>query len=226
MHYLLLLIQWQKKHWQKIKKGTALAALASLFILNTNKAEDSPITPLPENYLYTAPTLDSRLYKTNLFPIQPKVNGIEIHHFIDYDKNGIYDIPRETRKSYTNSSSKYGVYVKENIPSFGFIGIIVPQHHYWNSEIDIVFSDITEGKSRNPINKKEKMDLTNINESNSYEGKPHGIITINLDKLKEAYLRTYGKKIEGKRDYSANIYRKDGKYSHWCFFRVDYSFNK
>ncbi len=194
-----------------LKNALVATAFASLSLFGAEKAEIQAL----RNRVESQALLDFVLLDS------PQIEGVQIHHVIDTNKDGIIQAPDEIKRIYLDSSLKYNLHIKEPIAPFGELRVFVPQHEYWGTSIDVT---LTQYAKNRPISntRTNLVDLAHINDTNSERGKPQGVVIIPLDKYRRNYEQVKESASTDKITYYLEIMGKNGA-SHFCSYTLDFS---
>ncbi len=152
----------------------------------------------------------------------PRINGIQVHHVIDKNSDGIIQAPEEIQRIYTDSSLKYHLVIKKPIPAQGMIVIYIPQDQYWKTTIDLRISESSIERTSSIKNYKNLIDLTQIDATNSDKGKSQTLVVLTSENRKRTYEQTRGKPLTEKVTYHITSFGGNGA-MHSCMFTVDYN---
>ena len=196
----------------RIMKSALMAAVFSTLTLRG--AEKTEALTLRDK-------IESRALLDLVLLDSPQIEGIQIHHVIDKNGDGIIQAPDEIVRIYLNQNLRYNLHIREPIPPFGQLRVFVPQHEYWGTSIDVTLTQYA--KNRSLSNKCTNIvDLTHTHDTNSYRGKPQGVTIIPLDEYRENYQQIRKSASADKITYYLTIMGKNGV-SHSCSYTLDFS---
>lgn len=152
---------------------------------------------------------------------KPRIQNVHVHHLYDENNDGTY-MELEGLAQVHVGTSKSTLFIREPLPGEGALGVYVPQEGYWGKNIIAKLTDTTNGKNY-LLSERQVADLTQVDSTNSYLGKPQPSALI--------FLKEYGMQLEklfhpskpGMREYNLQITSNDGLCFHSISFKVDYS---
>ena len=194
-----------------LKSALVATTFASLSLFSAEKAEIEAL----RNKIESRALLDIMLSEA------PRIEGIQIHHVIDKNEDGIIQAPDEIVRIYLNQNLKYHLHIKEPIAPLGQLRVFVPQHEYWGTSIDVTLTQYVENR---PISNTctNIVNLTHTHETNSYRGKPQGVVIIPLDTYRKNYEQVKRPTSVTKVTYYLNVAGKNGM-SHLSSYTLDFS---
>ncbi len=179
------------------------------------------LTP-PMRSAHNKPLLDIKrtLSLPTQTPEKPKIARIQVHHWIDTDKDNHYDEPQETVRVYESPLLRNGLYIEESIPAIGRLSVRVPQHIYWGDKLyGFCRDEFTTDPGAREIT--VFADFTTPPKK-SYEGQPLEVMPLDLEGIKSAFFKKHLRELRGTRYYLVHITRKDKTEYHWCSFPINF----
>lgn len=152
---------------------------------------------------------------------KPTIYGMRAHHLHDENKDGVYHTGEGLTRVYSGTSGNI-MHIKEPLPGEGALGIYVPQESYWGTKIIAKLTDLTNGNNY-VLDERVVADLTKINLTNSYPGKPQEVALVDIQEYRKQLEKMLAPKKPGLHHYHLLIIGENGSEAHSIIFRVDYS---
>src|SRR3989338_8968251 len=91
--------------------------------------------------LYVNESKDSFRKEVKVFDSDLNVKGIEIHRFLDKNRNGVYDMPQETLEVVRDKKNPHDLFVMKAFPDEGSIAVFVSRERYPNGILEFELQD-------------------------------------------------------------------------------------